>query len=342
MSSAGEGGRKGRTTTVASDNTRRLWATACLAVATTLTLPAAASYADPKPSTAAAQKKLDKLNEQVDKIVEKYNQANQDLKAANAKLKATKAAATREQATFEQTRKHIAEMAASAYKNGEMGDVPSFLGSGDPQAVLDQTAIFSHLSRNRSSEVNLFLAAVQRMQRQQAQAQAAYDEVARRTKDLREQKKIVDAAIKKQKKILGVTGSKPGQPGGGTGGDYNGPASGPARKALQFAYAQLGKSYQYGAAGPDHFDCSGLTMRAWEAAGVNITRTTNSQYAATKRVSKSNLQPGDLVFFSSLGHVGMYVGGGKMIHSPHTGDVVRIVSITSGYYLSNFYGAGRP
>ena len=130
--------------------------------------------------------------------------------------------------------------------------------------------------------------------------------------------------------------------GGPTGGTYTGPASGAPRAALDFAYAQLGKPYQYGAEGPGSYDCSGLTMKAWAAAGVSITRTTNSQYAATKRVAKSDLQPGDLVFFSSLGHVGLYVGGGKMIHAPRTGKNVEVVSITSGYYLSNYYGAGRP
>ncbi|WP_262401703.1 C40 family peptidase [Actinomadura sp. CNU-125] len=83
-------------------------------------------------------------------------------------------------------------------------------------------------------------------------------------------------------------------------------------------------------------------MKAWGAAGVSITRTTNSQWAATKRVSKNNLQPGDLVFFSGLGHVGMFVGNGKMIHAPRTGKNVEIVSIDSGYYLNNYYGAGRP
>lgn len=329
---------------MASDNTRRLWATACLAVTATLALPAATSYAEPKPSAASIRKKLDKLNEQVDQIVEKYNQANEDLKAAKAKLKATKAAALREQGTFEQTRKRIAEMAATAYKNGEMGDMASFLGNGDPQSVLDQTAIFTHLSRNRSSEVNVFLAAAQRLQRQQAQAQGAFDDVTRRAGDLRSQKKTVETSISKQKKLLGLSGEKPdkSKPGGGGGGNYKGPASGPARKALQYAYAQIGKPYGYGDTGPNSFDCSGLTMRAWERAGVNITRTTNTQYAATKRVSKGSLQPGDLVFFRSLGHVGLYIGGGRMVHAPRTGKNVEIVSITSGYYLSNYYGAGRP
>jgi peptidoglycan DL-endopeptidase CwlO len=82
-------------------------------------------------------------------------------------------------------------------------------------------------------------------------------------------------------------------------------------------------------------------MKSWAAAGVNITRTTNTQYAATARIPKSALQPGDLVFFSGLGHMGLYIGGGKMLHAPRTGKNVEIVSITSGYYLQNYYGAGR-
>lgn len=331
---------------MASDNLRRLWATTCIAAATTLAvpvLPALPAGAAVKPSPTEVRKKLDKLNEQVDQIVEKYNQAKEDLKAAKAKLKAAKSAATRELASYEQMRKRLAEMAASAYKNGEMNDVAGFLGTGDPQAVLDQTAVLSHLARNRSSEISVFLTAAQRLQRQQAQAQSAYNEVNERTKDLREQREKVEKAIAKQRKALREAGvSDPSAPpSGGGGGDYDGPASGPARKALEYAYAQIGKPYQYGAEGPNSFDCSGLTMKAWAAAGVGIPRTTYTQYAATKRVAKANLQPGDLVFFSGLGHMGLYVGGGKMVHSPSTGKTVQVVDITSGYYLSNYYGAGR-
>ncbi|MBA9006676.1 C40 family peptidase [Thermomonospora cellulosilytica] len=325
---------------MASDRTRRFWAAACLTVATTVALPVATVHADPTPSAASVQKKLDKLNKEVEQLVEKYNQAEEDLKAARAKLKAARKAAAAELADFEKARTQIAQMAAEAYKNGDM-DVARFVGTGDPQAVLDQSAIFAHLSRNRSSELATFLAAAQRVQRQQGQAQQAYDDVKRRTDELREQKQKVEKAIAQQKALLrrmGVTQDRPGS----VGGTYTGPASGSARTALNYAYAQLGKPYQYGAEGPNSFDCSGLTMRAWGAAGVSIPRTTNSQYAATRRVSRSSLQPGDLVFFNSLGHVGMYVGDGKMIHAPRTGKNVEIVDITSGYYASNYYGAGRP
>jgi cell wall-associated NlpC family hydrolase len=101
------------------------------------------------------------------------------------------------------------------------------------------------------------------------------------------------------------------------------PSSG-AAAALAYARAQLGKPYQWGAAGPGTFDCSGLTMRAWGAGGVSLPHFAAGQYAATAHVAIADLQPGDLVFFGSdLHHVGIYVGGGQMINAPTTGSVVR-------------------
>ncbi|TMQ93088.1 hypothetical protein ETD83_26080 [Actinomadura soli] len=280
----------------------------------------------------------------MDKKVEQYNQLNEKLKIAKKKLDAATKSSRQEEATFEEQRSKVAQMAADAYKNGESTDVTGFVGSNDPQAVLDQAAVFTHLSQERSSQLTQFLATAQRLRREQAVAKAAYDEVKTKSDELKKQKKELDAKVKKQEALVRRLGGGTSSGGGtgGTGGTYNGPASGPARAALSFAYAQLGKPYQYGATGPGSYDCSGLTMKAWAAAGVNVTRTTNSQYAATKRVAKSDLQPGDLVFFNGLGHMGMFVGGGKMIHAPSTGKNVQIVSITSGYYLNGYYGAGRP
>lgn len=323
---------------------RRLAAVAGLTLAASLASPPVVAHADPQPTRAQVQKKLDKLAEQMDQKVEKYNQLNEKLKIAKKKYKVASKSSQEEQAAFEEQRSKIAQMAAAAYKNGDTDGVTGFVGTNDPQAVLDQAAVFSHLSQERSSQLTQFLATAQRLRREEAQAKAAYEDVKAKTKEIRDQKKHLDKEVAKQKALLrrlgGGTSSGGGS--GSVGGTYNGPASGPARAALDFAYAQLGKPYSYGAEGPNSYDCSGLTMKAWAAAGVNITRTTNSQYAATKRVDKSNLQPGDLVFFSGLGHVGLYVGGGKMIHAPRTGKNVEIVSITSGYYLNNYYGAGRP
>jgi cell wall-associated NlpC family hydrolase len=317
-----------------------MWAAACLALTATLAIPSGTAYAEPRPSLSEARKKLETLSEQVDKLVEKYNQVNEDLKAAKRKYAVTKAAARREQATFEKMRGRIVEMAATAYKTGDAGDITAFLSATNPQNVLDQAAVFSHLSDTRSSQLAEFLSAAQRLQRQNAQAKSAFDKVADKAKELREQKQTVERSVAKQRQLVNRLGGPP--PPTGCGGTYSGSATGSARKALQYAYAQLCKPYVYGASGPNSFDCSGLTMMAWRAAGVSLPRTTYSQYDATSRVAYADLQPGDLVFFNSNGHMGMYAGGGKMIHAPRTGKTVEVVDITSGYYRSAFYGAGRP
>ena len=115
-----------------------------------------------------------------------------------------------------------------------------------------------------------------------------------------------------------------------------------AGKAVAVAKKQIGDPYRYGAAGPGAFDCSGLVQYAWRKAGVKLPRVASSQFARVrKKVSWRNLQPGDLMFFNGLGHVGMYVGKGKMIHSPRTGERVRIDKL-SRWRKASFVGAVRP
>ncbi|MFW6600196.1 C40 family peptidase, partial [Microlunatus sp. Y2014] len=112
-----------------------------------------------------------------------------------------------------------------------------------------------------------------------------------------------------------------------------------AQQAVAFARAQIGDSYGYGATGPNAWDCSGLTGGAWKAAGVNLPRTTYQQYAAYPKVAKSALQPGDLVFYySARSHVGIYVGGGQIVHSSRPGTPVQQVSVN----LMPYNGAVRP
>ncbi len=109
------------------------------------------------------------------------------------------------------------------------------------------------------------------------------------------------------------------------------PSAGNAQAILNEAYAQLGKPYVYGATGSANFDCSGFTQYVYEnAAGVDISRTTYSQINEGQAVNRDQLQPGDLVF-THAGHVGIYVGGGQMIHAPQTGDVVKVGPVYSFY-----------
>ncbi|MET9070411.1 C40 family peptidase [Streptosporangium sandarakinum] len=115
-----------------------------------------------------------------------------------------------------------------------------------------------------------------------------------------------------------------------------------AARAVSTAKKQVGDPYRWGASGPGAFDCSGLVRYAWRKAGVSLPRVTTSQYRSVrKKVSWSSLRPGDLLFFYGKGHVGMYVGKGRMVHSPSSGKTVRVVPL-KGYYRSAFSGAVRP
>ncbi|HET8931070.1 MAG TPA: C40 family peptidase, partial [Acidimicrobiales bacterium] len=105
------------------------------------------------------------------------------------------------------------------------------------------------------------------------------------------------------------------------------PSSGRGGAALAAAASQLGTPYVWGGSSPGGFDCSGLTMWAWAQAGVSLPRVTYSQRNAGQVVPVSQAQPGDLVFYSGFGHMGMYAGGGQIIHAPHTGDVVKYSSL---------------
>jgi cell wall-associated NlpC family hydrolase len=107
--------------------------------------------------------------------------------------------------------------------------------------------------------------------------------------------------------------------------------------ALQY----LGVPYVWGGASPSGFDCSGLTMYAYAKVGVSLPHNAAMQYGMGTPVSRSQLAPGDLVFFNGLSHVGMYIGGGRFVHAPHTGDVVKISSLSEYWYAATYVGARR-
>lgn len=112
-----------------------------------------------------------------------------------------------------------------------------------------------------------------------------------------------------------------------------------AQKAVAFAKAQIGDRYAYGGTGPNSWDCSGLTGGAWKAAGVALPRTSQQQYNAGRKVAKADLKPGDLIFYySGRSHVGIYVGGGQIVHSSRPGTPVQQVSVN----LMPYNGAVRP
>jgi cell wall-associated NlpC family hydrolase len=132
--------------------------------------------------------------------------------------------------------------------------------------------------------------------------------------------------------------------GGITNAVYAGPTGSQADAAVAFVFKQLGCSYSYGSTGPCSvgFDCSGLVMSAWAAAGITIPRDTYEQWAALPHISTSDLQPGDLLFYNGIGHVAMYVGNGMIIDAPTEGEVVREIPMDTSWYADSLDGAARP
>jgi cell wall-associated NlpC family hydrolase len=324
--------------------------TAVAAIAATLAGPAS-STAAPQPTISQVEARVAALNTQAEKITEAYDGARAHLATLRQQQHIAADQLAREQKALASVRTTISATANFAYRNGGLGGVADLADISNPQAFLDSSALLDQVSRYQAEQ----FAAVAAAQHQVAAAQATVNAKAAAAQQALEaistDKAHIDhllaqaqAALSSLKAAdrarLARANSAEASAMAALRGSYNGPASGRAAAAVRFAYNQLGKPYVYGASGPNSYDCSGLTMRSWEAGGVSLPRTADAQQAATRPVSYGDLQPGDLVFFGSPAyHVAIYIGGGRIIAAPHTGDVVKIQSLAS---MPNYSGAGRP
>jgi cell wall-associated NlpC family hydrolase len=119
------------------------------------------------------------------------------------------------------------------------------------------------------------------------------------------------------------------------------PASSAAAQAVQIALGEQGVPYVWGGESPSGFDCSGLVAWAYAQVGISLPHFTGSLWNVGTHVSVDQLEPGDLVFFHGESHVGMYIGGGQFVQAPHTGDVVKVSSLSDPWYSSGYDGAVR-
>ncbi|MFF7210380.1 NlpC/P60 family protein [Streptomyces sp. NPDC008238] len=342
--------------------------TAALATVTLFGESASAAPASPdKPSITEVKAQVDKLYHQAEAATERYNGAKEQTERQRTRADALLDQVARRTETLNAARRTIGEYAAAQYRGGGLDGTTTFLLTSDPQQFLDQAHLMDRLSdrqehaletfrseqaettAKRSEAVESLQKLTEAQQRLNAEKTSVKQKLAAAQKLLNsltaqekarlaalEKKRREEAAAKaaeiaaKEKAAQEAAAKESGSSTGSTGSTApSGTYAAKAAKAIEFARAQLGKPYVYGATGPNSYDCSGLTQAAWGAAGVSIPRVTYDQVDFGTRVSADQLQPGDLVFFySDITHVGLYIGGGNMIHAPHTGSVVKIAPIT--------------
>jgi cell wall-associated NlpC family hydrolase len=331
---------------------------AALAALATVTLPGGVGSARPQPtmSIGQVQARVNALNARAERITEAYDSANTKVTALTRQARISGALLRRDQAALAKVTRQVARGAAAAYKTGGLDPALTLVSSGSPQIFLDQASSLDEVARYDASQVAAASAAQRTVagalvihKAQVAQAKAALRSVAsarHQINSLLSQERQLLSQLKASQRARLAAQARAAQrhdiaarttysppP------SYSGPASGRASVALQFAYAQLGKPYVYGGAGPSSYDCSGLTMEAWAAAGVALPHSAAGQQAMLPSVSFSALEPGDLVFYGAPAfHVAIYIGGGQIIQAPHTGAYVEISSISDMPPTS----AGRP
>ena len=311
--------------------------------------------AQPQPTVGQVQKTLARLTTREDQVVQRYDQVAQQLASARQQLSLVNREVARDRSQFTAMRGQIAQIAAFAYENGTLSSSVSVLTSSNPRTVLSQASMLTQLASSRHEQLQQYIDAAQQLATAQQSAQRTESAVAAIRDQLAGQKASLAALIRKQRGILaGLTAQQQAAATAGVGGSTSGSYSGPpisnaqAAKAVAFAFMVLNDHtpYVYGGTGPPGpnggYDCSGLAQAAWAAAGVSIPRDTYSQYAALPHVPMSAIQPGDLIFFDGVGHVGIYVGGNMLIDAPQPGMDVEEVSLSSPWYASTLVGAARP
>ena len=345
---------------------------AALAATTSIVAAGPAQADSLKERIAAANRQLAALDAKAEAATERYNAARIRLDADRKKATAAQARLAAAQKTLASLQKSVQAFAVAAYQ-GQTLDTTMGVTAESPQEFLDKMSTLQAVA-NSQSQTLARLAAAQRQEEQaRSTADAALEEQQTATAQMRadrasildaahQQQQILSQLQERQQQIIRAARARAARlaaeraaaalrarqqaAAAAAAALMNQPTSAPvvhgsggARVAVQWAYRELGKPYQWGAAGPNSFDCSGLTQYVWGKAGVYLDHYTGSQWNEGQHVDRSQLQPGDLVFFGSdLHHVGIYIGNSKMIEAPYTGANVRI----SYAFRSDYAGAVRP
>jgi cell wall-associated NlpC family hydrolase len=314
------------------------------------------TFGAPNADIAAVKKQIEQLQEDAAAAGEAAMQAKLELAKLQKQLQAVQQDAANQAKSVDSLRKSLAEIAVARYKSTGLGEGMELLFSSDPSLYLSSAGSLESVSQKQSKQLRAYSTAKQRLdattltvsdkvklvqaaearyRKQASQVQAKLDEAEKLLEKLekadRERLLKLQAMDDEQRQKYSLEQAK-----------LANAVSGRAGIALRFAVKQIGDRYVWGAAGPIKWDCSGLTMRAFEQAGVNLPHSSRAQFGYGRSIARANLQPGDLVFFGSpISHVGIYIGQNKMVHAPRPGARVQIAEFGDAFGRKKYVGARR-
>jgi len=299
--------------------------------------------AQAEPDIQDVQARVDRLYHEAEQASERYNDARLELSELNKDLASIKADERRQDQRLEAVRNQVQDSIVRQYEGQNLSAVGQVVVSDDPGAFLArlstmssfndlQSQMFSDYGRELKA-LDIRHDATAKRARQVADLKAQLGkEKATIDQKVDEAKSLLDRLKAEQRERMMSSSRSEVRP-------PSVPASGRAAAAVNYAMAQVGDAYVYGAAGPDAYDCSGLTMASWAQAGVALPHSSSAQFSSGPQVPASALQPGDLVFYySPISHVGMYIGNGMIVHAANPSTGVQV----AGLYSMPFSGAVRP
>ena len=327
----------------------------CLSACLIATLAPSASAA-PSADLRSVRAEVERLQEDAAEAGENAQAAKIQLAKLKKQLESVQQQADLQKQSVQSIEKSLAAIAVARYKSTGLGEGLELLFSSDPSLYLSAAGSLENVTRKQAIELRKYATAKQRLDatsltvgdklrlveaaeaRYRAQASQVKAKLAQAEKLLaklekadRERLLKLQAMDEEERRRYSLEQAK-----------LANAVSGRAGTALRYAVKQIGDSYVWGAAGPIKWDCSGLTMRAFQQAGVRLPHSSRAQFGYGRSISRSNLQPGDLVFFGSpISHVGIYIGKNKMVHAPRPGARVQIAEFGNYFGRKKYVGARR-
>jgi len=338
--------------------TRRIISALLALMLMTAVTPAFATPISAKRAEAARiQAQIEDLETKAEIATEDWNEARIEYNAVHAKVVKLEKQLAAIKKRVDTLQTSLNTRADSMYRSGPLGLLDVLLGAATFDDFAATWDFLNQQNKQESATVAELKASREQLKvaeadlkTQQAKAKKIYDVMtARRNEILKDEakakallkgvKKEIAALLAPQRKRRKADARSSGGSGRGTGWSWGDPPHAPRSGVVSIALKYLGRPYRWAGSGPYSFDCSGFTRFVYAQVGVSLPHSSRGQIGCGDRVSRDNLRPGDLVFFGSpIHHVGIYIGNGRMVHSPHTGDVVSIDPV----FRSDYAGACRP